>query len=120
MERRCSKCKQTKNLRTDFYRYKRGRDGFQAQCKACMRRYKRTDKSVERRKLHRERETGYRVWECPGRIYRRGAEFSRNDFLESLSGMVWPDGMIVEDIASEEHYMVRGTVLLLVEVTHDS
>lgn len=111
MERRCSKCKKTKNLTADFYRYKRGRAGHQAQCKACMRGYKRTRKSVVRKVLDRARETGYRVLNCPGGIYRRGAEFSRNDFLESLAGMVWPEGMEVEDIADGKHYRVHGHIL---------
>ena len=111
MERRCSKCKQTKNLKAGFYRYKRGRGGYQAQCKACMGRYKRTPQPVARKVLDRERETGFRVLGCPGGVYRRGAEFSRNDFLESLAGLVWPDGMEVEDIADHRRYTVRGYTL---------
>ena len=116
MERRCSKCKQTKNLKSSFYRYKRGRGGFQAQCKVCMGKYKRPQKEVARKHLNRARETGFRVLECPGRTYRPGAEFSRNDFLESLIHMVWPDGMTVQDIASKDNYMVRGKILMLIEI----
>jgi hypothetical protein len=112
MERRCSRCKQTKNLTTGFYRYKRGRDGFQAQCKACMRKYKRTRKPVAKQTLDRAKETGFRVLECPGRVYRQGAEFSRADFLESLAHYVWPTGMEVEDIADQEQYVVHGKLLL--------
>ena len=116
MERRCSKCKQPKNLTTDFYRYKRGKGGYQAQCKTCMRGYKRTRTSEARKVLDRERETGFRVLGCPGGIYRRGAEFSRNDFLESLAGLVWPEGMEVEDIADNRRYRVHGYQLLELEV----
>jgi hypothetical protein len=116
MERRCSKCQQTKNLRTDFYRYTRGRDGYQAQCKMCMRRYKRTDRTVARKQLDRPRETGFRVIACPGGAYKRGAEFSRNDFLESLAGLVWPEGMEVMDIADNRCYKVHGYTLLELEV----
>ena len=116
MERRCSKCKQPKNLTTDFYRYKRGKGGYQAQCKTCMRSYKRTRTSEARKVLDRERETGFRILECPGRIYSRGAEFSRNDFLESLAGLVWPEGMEVEDIADNRRYRVHGYQLLELEV----
>jgi hypothetical protein len=77
-----------------------------------MRRYKRTDKSVAKKALDRERETGFRVLICPGGAYRRGAEFSRNDFLESLAGLVWPEGMEVEDIADHEQYVVHGYQLI--------
>jgi len=116
MERRCSKCKQTKNLKSSFYRYKRGRGGFQAQCKDCMGRYKRATKPVAKKVMYRERETGFRVLECPGRVYSPGAEFSRNDFLESLVHLVWPNGMTVKDIASKDDYMVRGKILMLIEI----
>lgn len=112
MERRCSKCSHTKNLKAGFYRYKRGRGGYQAQCKACMRGYKRTRKSEAKKVLDRQRETGFRVLRCPGGLFRSGAEFSRSDFLESLAGLVWPEGMDVEDIADHKCYTVHGYQLL--------
>ena len=74
--------------------------------------YKRTSKAVARKVLDRARETGFRVLGCPGGIYRRGAEFSRNDFLESLAGLVWPEGMEVEDIVDHEQYVVHGYQLI--------
>ena len=80
-----------------------------------MGQYKRTSKPVARKVLDRERETGYRVVTCPGGAYKRGAEFSRNDFLTSLAGLVWPDGMEVEDIADRERYVVHGYSLLRLE-----
>ena len=106
MDRRCSSCHVSKELTINFYRYKRGLAGYQAQCKLCMRRYKRTKnpKVIKEKK----RTAGYRVLSCPDKVYAKGVTFSAFDFLTSLAGMVWPVGMIVEDINTLVQYEIMG------------
>lgn len=114
MNRVCSKCHTSKELATNYYHYKRGRGGYQAQCKVCMRLYK-IDKFIPRKQVDRIREQGFRIVYCPDGIFSKGAEFSRHDFLVSLAGGAWPNNMIVEDIETRINWKVRGTTLVETE-----
>lgn len=53
----------------------------------------------------------YRVEYDPERMYKRGAEFSKADFENSLAGGVWSWGMYVRYIDSGQCFRVFGTTL---------
>jgi len=57
----------------------------------------------------------YRILYDPSKTFRRGAEFSKTDFLESLSGKVWSRGTVVLDIETGEKFYVVGIKMLRLE-----
>ena len=55
--KRCSKCKQMKSV-SEFYVFKKGKDGFQSYCKACDKKYKQGEKSKSYQKRYFQSERG--------------------------------------------------------------
>ncbi len=108
------------------YRFNSNLGRYRSDCRFCesYTRYMRSrspDRLDEYRKYQREykrkvyemaiNHKPYQVLYDPERMYRRGAEFSKADFENSLAGTVWPQGMFVRYLDNKKCYRVTGTEL---------